>query len=54
MKEVRLLRSSSFEVSSETPFEVQADGEIIGGAERPEKFERITFKVLPRALDLVC
>lgn len=54
MKEVRLLRSSSFEVSSETPFEVQADGEIIGGAERPEKFERVIFKVLPRALDLVC
>jgi len=54
MKEVRFLRSSSFEVSSETPFEVQADGEIIGGAESPETFERIAFKVLPRALDLVC
>jgi diacylglycerol kinase family enzyme len=54
MKEVRFLRSSSFEVSSETPFEVQTDGEIIGGAERPETFERVTFKVLPRALDLVC
>jgi diacylglycerol kinase (ATP) len=54
MKEVRFLRSSSFEVSSETPFEVQTDGEIIGGAERPETFERVTFKVLPRSLDLVC
>jgi diacylglycerol kinase (ATP) len=54
MKEVRFLRSSSFEVSSETPFEVQTDGEIIGGAERPETFERVVFKVLPRALDIVC
>jgi len=54
MKEVRFLRSSSFEVSSETPFEIQTDGEIIGGAERPDTFERVAFKVLPRALDLVC
>ena len=54
MKEVRFLRSSSFEVSSETPFEIQTDGEIIGGAECPETFERVAFKVLPGALDLVC
>ena len=54
MKEVRFLRSSSFEVSSETPFAVQTDGEIIGGAERPDTFERVAFKVLSRALDLIC
>ena len=54
MKEVRFLRSSSFEVSSETPFEIQTDGDIIGGAECPETFERVAFKVLPGALDLVC
>jgi diacylglycerol kinase family enzyme len=54
MKEVRFLRSSSFEVSSETPFAVQTDGEIIGGAERPDTFERVAFKILPRALDLIC
>ncbi len=54
MKEVRFLRSSGFEVSSETPFEVQTDGEIIGGVESPQAFERIVFNVLPKALDLVC
>lgn len=54
MKEVRFLRSSNFEISSETPFEVSTDGEIIGGAECPETFVKVSFKVLPKALDLVC
>ena len=53
-KEVHALQSPCFEVSSETPFEIQTDGEILGGAEHPEMFDKVRFDVLPRALDVVC
>jgi diacylglycerol kinase (ATP) len=53
MKEVSFLRGEGFEVSAAVPFEVQTDGEILGGAGRPETFEKIRFDVLPGALDII-
>jgi diacylglycerol kinase (ATP) len=53
MKEVSFMRSRSFEVSGTVPFEIQTDGEILGGAGRPETFERARFDVLPGALEIV-
>ncbi len=53
MKEVSFLRGEGFEVSAAVPFEVQTDGEILGGAGRPDTFEKIRFDVLPEALDIV-
>lgn len=53
MKEVSFLRGEGFEVSAEVPFEVQIDGEILGGVDRPDTFEKIRFDVLPGALEII-
>ena len=53
-KEVSFLKSRGFDVSGSVPFEIQTDGEILGGAIRPELFDKIRFDVLPAALDIVC
>jgi len=52
--EVDTLQSTCFEVSSEKTFEIQADGEIIGGAKTPSQFNQIKFKIIPQALDIIC
>jgi diacylglycerol kinase (ATP) len=51
--EVCSLQSASFEVSSRKPFEIQTDGEILGGRASPARFGRVTFRVLPKALSIV-
>ncbi|MCP2519590.1 hypothetical protein NLC26_00025 [Candidatus Aminicenantes bacterium AC-708-M15] len=53
-KEVSIIQSSSFKVSSEIPFEIQVDGEILGGYEKPLKFNDISINVLPKTLSLIC
>jgi YegS/Rv2252/BmrU family lipid kinase len=53
-KEVDTFQSTCFQVSSEKPFEIQADGEIIGDPEAPSQFNRIEFKIIPQALDIIC
>ena len=53
-KEVDTLQSNCFEVSSEKAFEIQADGEIIGGAKTPSQFNNIILKIVPQALDIIC
>jgi diacylglycerol kinase (ATP) len=53
-KEVSFLKSRGFDVSGAVPFEIQTDGEILGGAARPKLFDRVRFDVLPGALDVVC
>ena len=53
-KEVSIIQSSSFKVSSEIPFEIQVDGEILGGYERPLKFNEISINVFPKILSLIC
>jgi diacylglycerol kinase (ATP) len=52
--EVEFLAGPAIEVSSERAFEVQADGEIIGGGETPRLFRDVRFRVVPRALRLIC
>jgi diacylglycerol kinase (ATP) len=47
-------KAKRFDVSSETPFVIQTDGEIVGAPGRPERFDRVTFRAVPKALDLVC
>lgn len=52
-KEVKILQSQSFEISSEKAFEIQTDGEIIGDSNQPAKFKNIEFKIIPRALNII-
>lgn len=54
MKEVSLLQGPGFDVTGESPFEIQTDGEILSGAAGPRTFERVRFDVLPAALEVVC
>jgi len=53
-KGVSLLKAPGFDVSAPVPFGIQADGEILGGAERPDTFDSVRFDVLPAALEIVC
>ncbi|MBN1272370.1 MAG: diacylglycerol kinase family lipid kinase [Candidatus Aminicenantes bacterium] len=48
--ELSFLKSQDFVVTSETPFAVQTDGEIIGGWQKPKTFTRISFEIAPRSL----
>jgi len=52
-KEVSFMKSRCFEVSGTVPFEVQTDGEILGGSGHAETFDRVRFEILPGALDIV-
>lgn len=54
VKGVSFLKAAGFEVSGTVPFAIQTDGEILGGAEHPETFDRVRFDVLPGALEIVC
>jgi diacylglycerol kinase family enzyme len=53
-REVEIRQAPAFEVTSEKPFEIQSDGEIIKTADGRPIFERITFSVVPGALNLIC
>ena len=53
-REVETLRSRSFEITSEIPFEVQTDGEILIGPSGRSLFQKIRINVLPAALKLFC
>ena len=53
-KGVSFLKAAAFDVSGPVPFEVQTDGEILGGAEHPEMFDAVRFDILPGALEIVC
>jgi diacylglycerol kinase (ATP) len=53
-REVRILRSRAFEVSSEQAFEVQTDGEFLGGSRETASFKKIQFTVIPQALNVIC
>lgn len=52
--EVEMLRSRSFEVGSDSPFEVQTDGDILKDSKGQTMFHRIRFSVLPAALKIFC
>jgi len=50
--EVEMLRSVEFQVSSDKPFLVQTDGEIIRAAGRPAHFTRARIGLVPAALKI--
>ncbi|MFZ2053788.1 MAG: diacylglycerol kinase family protein [Candidatus Aminicenantales bacterium] len=52
--EVTFLVAPTFRISSEQGFDIQADGEIIGGYGTPELFQEIQIRAIPRALRLIC
>jgi diacylglycerol kinase (ATP) len=52
-KEVDILQSRSFEISSPRPFMIQADGEILRGPEQAP-LRKAMFRILPRALNIIC
>ncbi len=51
--EISLLQEGVFNVSSNYPFSVQVDGEIIGGRLRPQAFLSLRFQAIPRALRIL-
>ena len=53
-REVKVLRSSEYLISSELPFQVQADGEIIGGRGASAVFNKVKFTIIPQALNVIC
>jgi len=53
-REIEFLRAQEYEISSEQAFEVQVDGEIIGGSRTPQSFNSIRIRTVPRALRLIC
>jgi diacylglycerol kinase (ATP) len=52
--EVEFVSSPAFDVSAEREFEIQVDGEIIGGSRTPQFFTRVRILALPGALRLIC
>ncbi len=51
--EVRMLRAPEFAVRSETPFDIQADGEIIEADPAARPARTVVFRALPGALEIV-
>ncbi len=54
LREVEIQSAPSFEVSSGTPFEVQTDGEILGGHQQPGLFTKLTFCAVSQSLNIIC
>ncbi len=52
-KEVKFFQAPSFEISSETPFEIQTDGETLKSLDHPTPFKKITFKIFPQSLNII-
>lgn len=52
-REVTFLQANTFQVSSSHAFEVQVDGELLGGFSRPARFNRIEFRLVPGSLPLI-
>ncbi len=50
---ISFLQDGEFVVSSKHPFEVQLDGEIIGGRHNPQAFRSLRFRAVPRALRII-
>jgi diacylglycerol kinase (ATP) len=53
-KEVEMLSSPSFEITSERSFKIQTDGDILGGYQQPDRFHKITLTAIPQALTVIC
>jgi diacylglycerol kinase (ATP) len=52
--EVTFLCAPTFNISSESAFDVQVDGEIIGGHRTPRLFQDIQVRVVPQVLRIIC
>ncbi|MCX6562402.1 MAG: diacylglycerol kinase family protein [Candidatus Aminicenantes bacterium] len=52
--EVEIRRAPAFEVASDKPFEIQSDGEIIRTPDGRPLFHKVTFSIVPQALNLIC
>jgi len=51
---VRFFQAPRFELSSEKPFEIQSDGEIVRTPDGRDQFQKISVEVVPRALKMLC
>jgi diacylglycerol kinase family enzyme len=51
---VAFLAAPTFRVSSDREFEVQADGEVIGGDRNPALFQDIQIHAIPKGLRMIC
>ena len=50
---VEFLQSPAFDISSERPFAVQVDGEVLGGGTSPALFRDLRVRALPGALVII-
>jgi diacylglycerol kinase family enzyme len=53
MPGVETLRSPVFEIVSQTPIEIQADGQTLSAPDGRRAFDRLTVRVLPGALRMI-
>jgi len=51
---VETLQSKEFTVSADDDFHIQTDGEILGGYSHPTGFRKVSFKTIPKVLNLIC
>jgi diacylglycerol kinase (ATP) len=52
-KEAVILQAPRFTVSSEKPFAVQIDGEVLSAGPEPRQFRKLEFESAPRALKII-
>ncbi|HEX7502124.1 MAG TPA: diacylglycerol kinase family protein [Acidobacteriota bacterium] len=52
-KEAVILQAPRFTVSSEKPFAVQIDGEVLSAGREPRQFRKLEFISVPRALKII-
>lgn len=52
--EVTFLAAPEFRIASKRAFDIQVDGEVIGGYDSPGLFRDIEIRTIPRALRIIC
>jgi diacylglycerol kinase family enzyme len=53
LKQIRILRSEIFEISSELPFAIQNDGEIFKQDGQEKKFNKVCLRLIPKAINII-
>ncbi len=54
VESVETLQSKEFTVSADDDFHIQTDGEILGGYSHPTGFRKVSFRTVPKVLNLIC
>jgi diacylglycerol kinase family enzyme len=52
--EIIFLKAKEYDVTAQTPFMIQVDGELLGGFKNPQNFLTASFRVMPSACEIIC